>query len=466
MKNRIEISLLFIFLSTLFTARGQYTTFDAVVSEPGTLKVAIGDRWNAIDSLVVNGPINAEDFNIIYQSIRYGRVDVLNLEKAQLENNELPNVAFCKDDSYRLYIRRIMLPDNIVRFDRAALYKTEIESINIPSSLQEIGELAFGYSYLGIPKLILPEGITQIPHSCFFQTQGIEEVVLPSSVKTIDIYGFAQNTIREVNIPEGVDSIGGWAFNYSLKEEITIPSTCTRIGMYAISCCKNLKEINVLSNITTIPQGFAYLNPQLERVTLPQTVVKLEDDALGICESLTSIELPHKLEWIGKRAFQLCALDSIFLPASLQYIDDDAFNGCTSMQKIYCPAQTPPTCKERVFVGIAQNIPVSIPVGTLDIYQNTAGWKHFTNFIEIDNFPGAVTDVRKDTTAIESRVYWSNSYLVIEIEGAQNSPVEYNIYTLDGRLVEQGCTTQSYLTLPITQGTYIVCVANKIHKVL
>ena len=212
MKNRIEISLLFIFLSTLFTARGQYTTFNAVVSEPGTLKVAIGDRWNAIDSLVVNGPINAEDFNIIYQSIRYGRVDVLNLEKAQLENNELPNVAFCKDDGYRLYIRRIMLPDNIVKFDRAALYKTEIESINIPSSLQEIDELAFGYSYLGIPKLILPEGITKIPHSCFFQTQGIEEVVLPSSVKTIDIYGFAQNTIREVNIPEGVDSIGGWAF--------------------------------------------------------------------------------------------------------------------------------------------------------------------------------------------------------------------------------------------------------------
>lgn len=466
MRNRFKILLLTVFLSSILAVRGEYVAFHAIVVEPGTLEEAIGDRWNRTDSLVVSGPLNAEDFDIIYQSIRYGKVEVLNLEKALLENNELPNGAFCKDDTHRLHIRRVILPDNIVRFDRAALYKTEIESINIPSSLQEIDELAFGYSYLGIPKLILPEGITKIPHSCFFQTQGIEEVVLPSSVKTIDIYGFAQNTIREVNIPEGVDSIGGWAFNYSLKEEITIPSTCTRIGMYAISCCKNLKEINVLSNITTIPQGFAYLNPVLEKVTLPQSVTKIEDDAFGICESLSSIELPYNLESIGKRAFQICGLDSIFLPASLKFIYDDAFYGCSNLKKIYCPAMTPPTCEGLVFVGVAQNTPVYIPMGTIDIYQNNGGWKYFTNFIEIENFPGAVTDVRKDPAAIESRVYWDNCNLVIEVDDTQNCPIEYNIYTLDGRLVKHGYVTDAGATLHIAHGAYVVQVANLVHKVL
>ena len=398
MRNRFKILLLTVFLGSIITVRGEYVGFNAIVTKPGTLKEALGDRWDKIDSLVVRGPINAEDFEVIYHGIRFGRIDVLNLEYANLENNELPNVAFCKDDNYRVYIRRVILPDNIVRFDRAALYKTEIESINIPSSLQEIDELAFGYSYLGIPKMILPEGITKIPHSCFFQTQGIEEVVLPSSVKTIDIYGFAQNTIREVNIPEGVDSIGGWAFNYSLKEKITIPSTCTRIGMYAISCCKNLKEINVLSNITTIPQGFAYLNPALEKVTLPSTILTLDKQAFAICEVLTTIDLPYKLETIGEECFLNCySLDSIVLPPTLKHIGKSAFMNCTSMDKIYSLAQTPPTCEDAVvFIGVEQDTPVYIPVGTMDSYQNANGWKYFSNFIETENFPDAVIDIVKD----------------------------------------------------------------------
>ena len=161
------------------------------------------------------------------------------------------------------------------------------------------------------------------------------------------------------------------------------------------------------------------------------------------------------------------SLDSIVLPPTLKHIGKSAFMNCTSMKKIYSQAHTPPTCEDAVvFIGVEQDTPVYIPVGTMDSYQNANGWKYFSNFIETENFPDAVIDIVKDPTTINSRVYWSNSNLVIEIDGTHNSPVEYNIYTLDGRLVEQGCVTQAGVTLQIAHGAYIVRVADRVHKVL
>lgn len=468
MKNKFATLFLFVLLSGFFTARGEYNTFHAIVVEPGTLKEALGDKWDIIDSLVVRGPINAEDFEVIYHGIRFGRLDVLNLENASLENNELPSVAFCKDDGYRAYVRRVILPDNIERFGKMALYKVAIDTINIPASLQELEDATFAFSQLGLSTITFPEGVKKIPHSCFMSTKGPEKVVLPSTVEIIDIYGFYQSTIKDVNIPASVDSIGSWAFLYSLQESFTIPASCTTIGMHPFSCCFYLKDITVLSEITALPEAFVYLAVELEKVTLPSTIKTFGKQAFAICESLTTIDLPYQLETIGEECFMNChSLDSIVLPPTMQYIGKGAFMNCKGMEKIYTQALTPPTCEDAtVFVGVAQDIPVYIPIGTMDSYQNANGWKYFANFIETENFPDAVIDVVKDPAKVESRVYWSNNGLVIETEGMTHNPVEYYVYTLDGRLVDQGIVTHAGKTLQIPQGAYIVQVANKVHKVM
>lgn len=468
MKNKFATLFLFVLLSGFFTARGEYNTFHAIVVEPGTLKEALGDKWDIIDSLVVRGPINAEDFEVIYHGIRFGRLDVLNLENASLENNELPSVAFCKDDGYRAYVRRVILPDNIERFGKMALYMVAIDTINIPSSLQELGIASFAFSQLGLSTITIPEGVKEIPHSCFMSVEGPEQAILPSTIETIDIYGFSYSTIKDVIIPEAVDSIGMYAFFYSLQESFTVPASCTTIGMHPFSCCRYLKDITVLSEITTLPEGFVYLAVSLEKVTLPSTIKTFGKQAFAICESLTTIDLPYQLETIGEECFLNChSLDSIVLPPTLQHIGKGAFMNCTGMDKIYSLAQTPPTCEDAVaFIGVPQDIPVYIPIGTMDSYQNAQGWKYFTNFIETENFPNAVIDVVNDPAKVESRVYWSNNGLVIETEGMTHNPVEYYVYTLDGKLVDHGIVTEAGVTLQIPQGAYIVRVANKVHKVM
>ncbi len=62
---------------------------DVSLSQPGTLASALGDEINEIDSLVVRGPINAEDFHTIWSSSFYGGLIVANLEYAQIAGNRM-----------------------------------------------------------------------------------------------------------------------------------------------------------------------------------------------------------------------------------------------------------------------------------------------------------------------------------------------------------------------------------------
>lgn len=55
---------------------------DVTVTAPGTLAQALGSDADIIDSLVVRGPINDNDFNTIWSATFHGNLAVVNLEHA------------------------------------------------------------------------------------------------------------------------------------------------------------------------------------------------------------------------------------------------------------------------------------------------------------------------------------------------------------------------------------------------
>ena len=94
--------LLFMYLTlALFFSQntwGQVSFYDARVSDYGQLEQVLGDKWDTIDSLVVHGPINKADFTTIWKCSFEGKLTVLNLEHAQVENNKIPISALFKRD--------------------------------------------------------------------------------------------------------------------------------------------------------------------------------------------------------------------------------------------------------------------------------------------------------------------------------------------------------------------------------
>lgn len=472
----------YLFLAVIFLysakAKGQVSFYDARVSEYGQLEQALGEKWNAIDSLVVHGPINAIDLKTIVRCAKDGKLQIVNLQFSQIENNKIPDSGFVDWDWYTsghyLDIHHIILPDNITEFGFCSFLGLALRSINLPSSLRKLGESCFeDNKWLDIDPLIIPEGISEIPARCFQWCYSLKKVILPSSLKTIDQLAFYYAKVKEMNFPEGLDSIGFSAIYATDLVEIVLPNSVKKIGNAAFSDNKRLKKIVLPDGLSEIPKRLCSLCSDLEEVKIPKLVTKIGRNAFQWCYKLKT-DLPPNLIWVGCDAFSYCALDSLVLPSTMKYIEGGAFEDLTSLQKIYSLSAMPPICTEHP-MGInpgcgpfdsftPNDIPVYVPIGSGEKYRKAFGWNYFINIIETDKFPSGVEHPQTDDIG-KYKIYRKGSTVVIEVRESLSSPAPYSIYSIDGTIIEQGDLTSSHIIRMPAKGIYIVRVGNTIRKI-
>ena len=133
--------------------------------------------------------------------------------------------------------------------------------------------------------------------------------------------------IRHVKIPEGVTSIGESAF-YDCRSltSVTIPEGVTSIGDKAFQCCSSLTSVVIPEGVTSIGD-FAFDDcKSLTSVTIPEGVTEIGENAFYYCESLTSVTIPEGVTSIKDNAFDGCnRLASVTIPESVKSIGMYAF---------------------------------------------------------------------------------------------------------------------------------------------
>ena len=477
--KRILLFLLPFVLSYSQKMWGQASFFDANVSKCGELERVLGEKWDKIDSLVVHGPINEDDFKIMWKCSFEGKLTVLNLEDTQIEGRKIPDCAlfnYEKQDatiSVHLNIRKIILPDNLEEIGKYAFMKMKLEEINFPQNLRKIGRAAFGNCHWFKTNPVIPEGVTELPARCFMNCQCFDKVTLPTSLKIISDDCFYNTRVAEVNFPEGLDSIGNGAFYASDLKIADLPNSITKIASLTFSMCDRLRYIHIPENgyIDYIPNYFAAYDDSLERVDIPNTIKKVGTCAFDSNRMLKDIKLPNGLTYIGQNAFYKCAFDSIVFPVSLEYLGGGSGAYWEHIKKIYSLAPTPPYCAEDLinrgkgpFHGYTPNdIPLYVPIGSGEKYREAFGWNYFTNIIETDKFPTGIVSPKMSNNE-KCKVYGKDNELVIEIPNLLSSPIHYSIYSIEGTMIEQGNLKKSY-TLKPAKGVYIVRVGNTTHKI-
>lgn len=113
-------------------------------------------------------------------------------------------------------------------------------------------------------------------------------------------------------------------------------SQITSIGDHAFTNCSQLKTItNVPAGLTDIGQ-WCFESTALESVDLSNTNVTIMKDGVFFNnKSLTSIQLPNKLEKFWNNAFNGCtALNNIVMPSTVEAIYDYVFQDCTSLSNV------------------------------------------------------------------------------------------------------------------------------------
>ena len=478
--KRILLFLLPFVLSYSQKMWGQASFFDANVSKCGELERVLGEKWDKIDSLVVHGPINEDDFKIMWKCSFEGKLTVLNLEDTQIEGRKIPDCAlfnYEKQDatiSVHLNIRKIILPDNLEEIGKYAFMKMKLEEINFPQNLRKIGRAAFGNCHWFKTNPVIPEGVTELPARCFMNCQCFDKVTLPTSLKIISDDCFYNTRVAEVNFPEGLDSIGNGAFYASDLKIADLPNSITKIASLTFSMCDRLRYIHIPENgyIDYIPNYFAAYDDSLERVDIPNTIKKVGTCAFDSNRMLKDIKLPNGLTYIGQNAFYKCAFDSIVFPVSLEYLGGGSGAYWEHIKKIYSLAPTPPYCAEDLinrgkgpFHGYTPNdIPLYVPIGSGEKYREAFGWNYFTNIIETDKFPTGIVLPKMGNNEL-CKVYGKDNELVIEIPNLLSSPIHYSIYSIDGTMIEQGNLIKSYTLRMPAKGVYIVRVGNTTHKI-
>ena len=252
-------------------------------------------------------------------------------------------------------LEKVTLPEGLKEIGERSFYGCEkLTTINLPESLTTIGASAF-YQALSEGKLTIPSNVTTIGESAFYNSRlkeieflndmesipakmmydnkNLEKVTLPEGLKEIgerSFYGCEKLTT--INLPESLTTIGAsafyGAFDIESKVKITIPKNVTTIGNAAFSKT-NIKEVEFLNNITTIPSKLFQYSNKLEKVTLPDTVTVIGESAFYYDSSLKTINLPESLTTIGASAFygafDIESKVKITIPNSVTTIGEGAF---------------------------------------------------------------------------------------------------------------------------------------------
>ena len=458
MRKQFVIAIIFLLSCFSVVVCGQ-TYKDVTTSHSGELASLLGEEANGIDSLVVRGPINSDDFYTMWQASFLGNLSVINLEYANVENGIVPKNAFWHqseqlepDGQYIdcIHLRRIIFPEGVVEIGNGAFsYCIYLEEINIPSTLRRLNKYSFSECIrLKTDPLVFHEGMEEIADLAFQNCRSLTgEVVLPSTMKRIGEGSFFSCKITKVNLPDGLEEIGDAAFYACRLKEVYIPNSCLNLtGASHFQFNFGLEKIHLPEGITIIPSWFACYCTDLKEVNIPSTVKVIKSSAFEHCKPLRSINLPEGLERIEKDAFNyVSSLEEVVFPSTLKTLGGEAFAYCRNLKRVYCTATIPPTCEDSPTnpgdtpfgsyvesdLQASRDIPLYVPVGSAELYRNAWGWDFFRNIIETDEFP--------ETTSIHSKTIEPETCrdMYYDLNGRKiDVPVKGRIFDLQGRPVQ------------------------------
>ncbi len=309
-------------------------------------------------------------------------------------------------------VRDLVIPKNVFNINEYAFYGSDlISSVYIPDTVTRIGAGAFAKcrSIISISVPFLGENRSKseferfgyifdidgahtanqcvptslktvelrneviIQTSAFYDCIGIESIILPPTLKTIEFSAFEGCfSLREIDIPQGVTTIGNSAFrNCENLTSITIPGSVSVISPLLFTECYSLTEVIFNEGVREIGAWVFESCPSLSILSLPNSLEKIEsftlskfdgspnmeytefDNALYIGNdsnpyivlveasdtAITSCNIHPETRFIGGYAFSECkSLSNITFTDKIVSIGDHAFNGCTSLTSLAIPA--------------------------------------------------------------------------------------------------------------------------------
>ena len=317
-----------------------------------------GYDYANIESLKITGVLNDVDFLFIYHMMPKLR----DLDISDVNITTLPTRVFYNSKN----IENLILSKTLSTIDTEAFYNSALKSVIVPNGVTTIEKCAFqncselkDVTFQEDSQLRTIEG--GYSYGAFYGCTSLTSIEIPASVQTIGEAAFeacVKLATVKFDKESRLETIDSRSFYSCPITTIDIPASVEIIGAAAFSGCTRLASVKFESNsqLKAIAGGY---NPS--------------DGAFYGCTSLTSIEIPASVQTIGKAAFQECTkLATVKFEAgslletlegysgSLYY---GAFYGCTSLTSIEIPASVQ-TIGAATFQGCSRLADVKFEEGS------------------------------------------------------------------------------------------------------
>ena len=309
MKKTLAMVMIFalmvvIFSIPAFALTGQWNAFSYEVKKNGELTITKFD-WDAYGDEDVYIPKMIDGYTVT----EIGSWAFSDKEK------EPSNTSDCYGNEVS-----VIIPDTVTTINSYAFFCTKISTMNIPSSVKQIGEGAFA-GCCNIRKFSVDSNNTRYAtiDGVLYGKVEKELISYPSSLSDLN---------SEITIPEGIISISPYAFyrlgwDIAVYDSINLPSTLEKIGHHAfyktsVSCIHPTDSIHDdYGTYVVIPESVKDVG---------ESAFELADDAV-LSEGYEYIDISHsKLTVLPKRVFaNACNGYSVELPSSLERIEEEAF---------------------------------------------------------------------------------------------------------------------------------------------
>ena len=376
------------------------------VSEQGNPEAAKSSPSEDVTAMVANNNSSVdkistkEDTNITFDSsIGEDRASVLTnssdsrVEKTVEEENR-KRLDYYKELNAS-GASRIEIPEGMtVIDDNAFKNNTKLKEVILPSSLKSIGISAFEGTSLS--KIELPSSLTYIGENAFANIKTLTEVTIPKSVESASYAFYGDVNLKKVIFEDGIVTIPPRVLHNTGIEEIVLPSSVKTIGSYAFSNSKSLEKIYLLDGVRQIEEGAFSGDSKLSVVELPKTLTEISRDVFSETPSLTHIILPSGITNIRDGAFYNSGLLSIALPDELTEIGHGAFSR-THLSEIYLPKKL-----NSLGLNTFSNIDTLRKVTVTSNINIRSDW-----FSPFDSSPLKTVIIEEGVTKIPSRLFYN-----------------------------------------------------------
>ena len=303
------------------------------------------------------------------------------------------------------HLGKVTLPEGLTSIDTKAFYTKDIEEINLPSTLLNIGDNAF-YNCSSLKSIDIPNSVSNIGERAFSGCSNLTKFSFPDGITKLNNYVLSSCTkLEEIFVPTSVTQYGSSPFyddnnikvatgplsifSYISDSVITFNGTSgKKLYLNSYTSVRNLTLPNTIEEFSLndntsveyiVIDGFKYItdingNPvvllgvedTIDTLVVKETVKVISDNAFNGNTSLKEVDLNDDLCSIMSNAFTGCSsLEYIYIPKNVTTIGFGAFSYCTSLTLVTFEDESNYTGTNRIFGGSNAIESITCPANVL-----------------------------------------------------------------------------------------------------